>query len=102
MNDFFTLLENIKKNHAPYIGKRCPMRLESFLHGWLLGKGMYDSSPLAEFNDWVAEKYSVQSGQSWSDILIHFSEGNVAAFEKFFQLLDMFWKVQEEDGRSPS
>ena len=89
-NKLLEVLEKIERNPGLYIGRRCPIRLHSFLQGWLLGQDAENLSPLPEFRDWVAKKYSVQSGQSWAEIILHFSDGNVAGFKKFFLLFGEF------------
>ncbi len=90
------LLDVIRKRPGMYIGKRCPIRLHLFLQGWSLGKGtVRDLEVLRGFQMWVARRYNISSSHSWAEIIVFYSECNVEAFKKFYELFDEFNSCRE-------
>lgn len=84
------LLDAIRQRPGMYV-QRCPLQLNSFIQGWHLGKGtVCDMGYLRAFEKWLARKHGITSSHSWADIILFYSEGNVEAFENFWELWDEF------------
>ena len=91
MSSVVELLEQIAERPGMYIGKRSAIRLHVFLQGWLLGRGdVDDSEVLRVFQQWVSNKYKIETMHSWAEIITFFSEDDVDAFEKFYALFREF------------
>lgn len=42
------------------------------------------------FQSWIQEKYGIESGQSWSKIILFYSIDEEEALEKFFELFEEY------------
>jgi hypothetical protein len=49
----------------------------------------------AGFPDWIQKRFGIDSTQSWSKIIIFYSEDERAALDKFFELWDEFLNQQQ-------
>jgi len=76
-----------------YIGSTSLIRLAAFLRGYdyalvKLGRGKEDTF-LAEFRDWIHERFQSTS-QSWEDTILSHSADEGEAVKHFWKLLDLF------------
>lgn len=86
------LIEKIKVRPAAYIGKHYISNLKSFIDGWFYGNpnGIIDSNLMNEFQDWIEDKYKVNTTHSWSNIILFYSADEYSALNNFFELFDEF------------
>jgi hypothetical protein len=96
MQDFYDLLEKIKKRPPAYLGKYSIFSLQSFWDGYDFARREL-SLPLTaqetefrEFLKWLREKFKVETGQSWSSIILFHSADEKDALDRFFKLFDEF------------
>src|SRR4051794_31062962 len=93
MTDIVNLLKEIKMRPGIYIGRASITRLASFLDGYYYGVG--ETTPLSDplfsgFQDWVKNRYHLNTSHNWSSIILFFECDEALAFKKFFELLDEY------------
>ncbi|MEH1809339.1 hypothetical protein [Nostoc sp.] len=87
---------NIKKRPGMYLGRSSITRLDMLLRGYSLARkevGVPPTEPEREFEgfqSWVEEKYGINSGQSWSKIILFYSVDEHEALQKFFELFEEY------------
>ncbi|MEH1898054.1 MAG: hypothetical protein V7K94_22680 [Nostoc sp.] len=90
------ILKGIKKRPGMFLGTRSITKLDMFLRGYSLGRkevGVPPTEPEREFEgfqSWVQEKYGINSGQSWSKIILFYSVDEYEALQKFFELFEEY------------
>ncbi|WP_414514930.1 hypothetical protein [Nostoc sp. PCC 9305] len=90
------ILGAIKKRPAMYLGTSSITRLDMLLRGYSFARrevGVPPTEPEREFEgfqSWVEEKYGINSGQSWSKIIIFYSVDEDEALQKFFELFEEY------------
>ncbi|MEH2356473.1 MAG: hypothetical protein V7K28_25355 [Nostoc sp.] len=90
------ILTNIKKRPGMYLGANSITRLDMLLRGYSLARrevGVPPTKPEGEFQgfqSWVEEKYGINSGQSWSKIILFYSVDEHEALQKFFELFEEY------------
>ncbi|MEH2027241.1 hypothetical protein [Nostoc sp.] len=91
------ILSNIKKRPAMYLGANSPITiLDMLLRGYSLARkevSVPPTEPEREFEGfqlWVEEKYGINSGQSWSKIILFYSVDEHEALQKFFELFEEY------------
>jgi len=90
------ILKGIKKRPGMFLGNRSITKLDMFLRGYSLGRkevGVPPTEPEREFEgfqSWVEEKYGINSGQSWSKIILFYSVDEHEALQKFFELFEEY------------
>lgn len=89
---YLELLARIKRRPGTYLGCRSISLLRVFLLGWATARGfdVEDTDVLNGFQDWVAERYWIQSSYGWADILLFHAEDERAAFEEFWRQFDEY------------
>ena len=93
------LLVKIREMPALYIGKKSVERLRAFVDGYSTCFGeIYGKEPtiLTGFNQYVAQKYKINTDHDWSSIIQFFSNTEESAFDMFYQLLDEFLEEREK------
>ena len=108
MDNFYDLLQKIKKRPAMYLGRHSIFSLQAFLDGHYFARrelGVPLTNQEAEFQEflqWVRQKFQVETGQLWSSILLFHSADERSAVEGFFSLFEEFVnqeKVREFDDK---
>ncbi|MFN6474994.1 hypothetical protein [Nostoc sp. DedQUE07] len=90
------ILTNIKKRPGMFLGRSSITRLDMLLRGYSLARrevGVPPTEPEREFEgfqSWVEEKYGINSGQSWSKIILFYSVDEHEALQKFFELFEEY------------
>ncbi|MEH2365892.1 hypothetical protein [Nostoc sp.] len=90
------ILGAIKKRPAMYLGTSSITRLDMLLRGYSFARrevGVPPTEPEREFEgfqSWVEEKYGINSGQSWSKIILFYSVDEDEALQKFFELFEEY------------
>ncbi|MEH1940263.1 MAG: hypothetical protein V7L01_08620 [Nostoc sp.] len=91
------ILTNIKKRPGMYLGANSPITiLDMRLRGYSLARrevGVPPTEPEREFEgfqSWIEEKYGINSGQSWSKIILFYSVDEHEALHKFFELFEEY------------
>ena len=90
------ILGAIKKRPGMYLGTSSITRLDMLLRGYSLARrevGVPPTEPEREFGgfqSWVEEKYGINSGQSWSKIILFYSVDEHEALQKFFELFEEY------------
>ncbi len=96
MHDLYGLIEKIKKAPAMYLGQHSIICLQAFLSGYSMAKYQLGEQPTEQeldfraFPEWIRERFGVHTSQSWSNIILFYSEDEGKALDKFFDLLDEF------------
>ncbi|NJR52597.1 MAG: hypothetical protein HC780_26525 [Leptolyngbyaceae cyanobacterium CSU_1_3] len=96
MSDFYELLRKIQQRPAMYLGKRSLGHLHAFLEGYLLAR-REAKMPLTKgeedfefFQEWIEQRFGQPNTQSWSHIILFYSEDEADALNRFFELLEEF------------
>ncbi|MEA5601440.1 hypothetical protein [Nostoc sp. UHCC 0252] len=90
------ILGAIKKRPGMYLGTSSITRLDMVLRGYSLARrevGVPPTEPEKEFEgfqSWVEEKYGINSGQSWSKIILFYTVDEHEALHKFFELFEEY------------
>ncbi|MHC0065945.1 hypothetical protein ACWATR_24075 [Nostoc sp. UIC 10890] len=91
------ILNNIKKRPGMYLGANSPITiLDMLLRGYSFARkevGVLPTEPEREFEgfqSWIEEKYGINSGQSWSKIILFYSVDEPEALQKFFELFEEY------------
>ncbi|MEH2457011.1 hypothetical protein [Nostoc sp.] len=90
------ILGAIKKRPGMYLGRSSITRLDMLLRGYSLARrevGVPPTEPEREFEwfqSWIEEKYGINSGQSWSKIILFYSVDEYEALQKFFELFEEY------------
>ncbi|EIC31602.1 MULTISPECIES: hypothetical protein [Methylomicrobium] len=92
--NIFDLLGNIKLRPGLYLGGRSIVKLRNFLDGYyyaLLVNGINDDEAFwNKFQLFISNKYHIETSQGWDKIILFFSNDEEDAFEKFFDLFEVF------------
>lgn len=93
-NDIIDLLFMIKKRPGAYIGKRSIVKLKSFLDGYccaLIYENInYNLDIYYSFNEWLAERYNINSVVLWDTYLVQKTKDEALSFDLFFEELEIF------------
>ncbi|MEH2088077.1 hypothetical protein [Nostoc sp.] len=90
------ILGAIKKRPGMYLGASPITELDMRLRGYSLARrevGVAPTEPEREFEgfqSWVEDKYGINSGQSWSKIILFYSVDEHEALQKFFELFEEY------------
>ena len=89
------LLDRIRKRPGLYIGERSLSALRNAIVGYELALGVHEIDHDAtlrlpdDFNDWVAYRLQYKESTSgWKNMILSVCQDELAAFNRFFQLLD--------------
>lgn len=101
MNNLENLLLKIRTSPNIYIGKKSLEILSAFISGYSVCiydiKGVYPDY-LDGFQEYVECQYNINSSHSWTSIIQRFSNTEEEAFDRFYELLDMFRSQSQGDG----
>ena len=92
----YHLLDSIKHNPALFLNEQSVTGLSSFLLGWQTAKNVYkipldeDESDFDHFQEWVAQRYNIQTSQPWPRIISFFSMDDKESLKLFFRLLEEY------------
>ncbi|MCW5316268.1 hypothetical protein GTQ43_21350 [Nostoc sp. KVJ3] len=90
------ILKGIKKRPGMFLGTSSITKLDMLLRGYSLARregGIPPTEPEREFEgfqSWIQEKYGINSGQSWSKIILFYSVDEYEALQKFFELFEEY------------
>ncbi|MEH2221733.1 hypothetical protein [Nostoc sp.] len=90
------ILGAIKKRPGMYLGASLITELDMRLRGYSLARrevGVAPTEPESEFEgfqSWIEDKYGINSGQSWSKIILFYSVDEHEALQKFFELFEEY------------
>jgi hypothetical protein len=79
-----------------YLGSPSILHLQSFLIGYWYAKDELKISRTEQeqdfenFQDWIQEKFNVESTQSWAKIILFYSQDEREALNNFFKWLEEF------------
>ena len=90
MKNLYDVICEIIKRPELYIGKPSLERLYAFIGGYLYQNEFVTENCLDGFNEYVAERYGLDTDHNWSLIIQFFSNDEKEAFNKFAQLFDEF------------
>ena len=92
----YQLFDSIKQRPAFFLNQQSVVGLHSFLLGFQTAKKMYqlpeddDERDFAGFQEWVAKRYNVQTGQGWPRIIDFFARDDRDSLDLFFKLLEAY------------
>ncbi|MBD2344855.1 hypothetical protein [Anabaena subtropica] len=92
----YHLLERIKQRPGMYIGQCSITRLNMLLVGYSQARmelGLprtKQEKNFDNFQEWVQNKFNINTSQSWDSIILANSTDEKDAFYKFFQLFEQF------------
>ena len=94
MSHMLALLDEMRRHRsvAVYVGKTSLLKLADFLQGYeyaLQKLGVEDSSLLADFRDWIQQRFGT-SKQSWEQLIVTQCGSDVDAVAEFWRLMDEF------------
>lgn len=104
MDNFYDVLQKIKKRPAMYLGRHSIFSLQAFLDGYYFARrelGIPLTKQEAEFQEflqWLRQKFQVETGQLWASILLFHSADERNAVERFFDLFEEFLNREKVRG----
>jgi hypothetical protein len=96
MDNFYDLLQKIKKRPAMYLGRHSIFSLQAYLDGYYYARRELgvplteEESEFQEFQKWMRERFNVETGQLWASILLFHSADERSAVDRFFNLFEEF------------
>ncbi len=96
MGSLYELIQKIKRRPSMYLGRRSISNLRSCLAGYILARrelGVPQTEQereFVEFQDWIKKRFNITSGQSWDSIILFYSEDEITAVDRFFELFEEF------------
>ena len=100
--EIFELLDKIKERPSLYLSGDSINHLKAFLdgyyfckHSFVLSNSLQDQNWF-RFQQWIEEKYSIRTSQSWAQIILFFSTDECEALNNFFDLLEEFKNNQPD------
>jgi hypothetical protein len=96
MSNFYELLQKVQQRPSLYLGKRSLSHLQVFLDAYTFARREMGIEPteqeqyFEEFQDWIEQRFNQVDTQSWSRIILFYSEDESDALEKFFELFEEF------------
>jgi len=96
MSEFYDLLQKIKQRPALYLGKRSLSYLQVFLDAYTFARREMGVKPteqeqdFEEFQDWIEQRFKQIDTQSWSRIILFYTEDESDALKLFFELFEDF------------
>jgi hypothetical protein len=105
MDNFYDLLQKIKKRPAMYLGRHSIFSLQAFLDGYYFARRELgvplttQESEFQEFLQWIRQRFQVETGQLWASILLFNSADEGKAVDRFFSLFEEFLN-QEKSSES--
>ena len=98
MNFMKKILEQMRIRPGMYLGDCKLDNLSAFINGYMY-RLFQEEDIIPEFypgfQEYIAKKYSVTTGQHWSKILDFYSDSEEEALKKFFQHLDEYTEMDE-------
>jgi len=92
------LVHSMEQCRSQYLYEPTIDCLKSFLDGWLYDRGCAESTRfMVAFHQWVRERYSIQTSQLWSAIILFHSFGQRQALDKAFELFSEFTAKWSDD-----
>ena len=101
MHSLRDLIYSISKRPEIYIGRPSLERLYAFIGGYLTANNEMDDHCLDGFNEFVSQKFHINTDHNWSEIIQFFSNSEQQAFEKFIKLFEEFQKANVTTEPSP-
>ncbi len=94
MNDVDKLLDELRINPIPTLGKKSLTRLVDFVFGYIFRtndtEGIFLSF-LPEFQDFVVDYYNFGESHNWTDIIqFDCHQDEERSFNKFYELMDLY------------
>ena len=96
MLDLYELLGKIKQRASLYLGKRSLSHLHVFLDGYTFARRQLgiplteQETKFDEFQEWIEKRFNQADTQSWSRIILFYSEDEADALQRFFELFEEF------------
>ncbi len=101
MLDLYDLLAKIKQRPSLYLGKRSLSHLHVFIDGYTFACRQIgipitaQEKDFEEFQEWIEHRFKQANTQSWSRIIIFYSEDETDALKRFFELFEDFLKREK-------
>jgi len=96
MLDLYDLLGKIKKRSSLYLGKQSLSHLNVFLDGYTFARRQLgiplteEEKKFEDFQEWIENRFNQADTQSWSRIILFYSEDEADALKRFFDLFEEF------------
>lgn len=96
MIGFYQLIQKIKQRPSLYLGKCSITHLQTFLDGYTFACREHgvpvteEEREFEDFQDWIEQRFNQQSTQSWTRIILFYSEDERDALDRFFELFAEF------------
>ena len=99
MDELQKILNEVRKRPNMYLGKVSLERLSAFIDGYMTCLRQVNHDERLDFypgfQKYVQETYHIQATKNWASIITEFNVVEEDAFRRFFELLDEFLKITE-------
>ena len=92
----YDLLKKIRQRPGMYLGRASITRLRMLLMGYSMARGelgiglTQQEREFAGFQEWVMQRYRVNSTRGWDDIILSQTQDESSALNLFFNLFEEF------------
>lgn len=97
------LLKDMQKRPGVYFGCKSLERLAAFLNGYMCCYGEYNAISTMEwlprFQEFIEKYYNIHMARHWSEIIRFCCSTDEEAFDKFFELLEIFENKTGQSGQ---
>jgi Trp operon repressor len=96
MQDWYDLLQQIKKRPTLYLSRRSIFDLQSFYKGYYVARQLLNLPATEQerefdnFSEWLQKKYEINTRQSWAMLILFNSHDERDALDNFFELFEEF------------
>lgn len=101
MLDLYELLGKIQKRSSLYLGKQSLSHLNVFLDGYTFARRQLgiplteEEKKFEDFQEWIEIRFNQADTQSWSRIILFYSEDEADALKRFFDLFEEFLSCEK-------
>ena len=105
--ELYELIRKIQKRPALYLGQKSLSHLQVFLDGYTFARRQ-SGIPLSDqekefegFQEWMEQRFKQPNNQSWTKIILFYSEDEAQALDLFWELFDQFVKEYQKQPAVP-
>ncbi len=98
--ELLTLLQEIERRPALFLGRKSISLFAAFLDGYYYGKygaGQRRSELLSGFQEYVVQRYKIKSDHRWNDIILFYELDEAQALKKFFDHFRKYLKLRQNE-----
>jgi len=88
-------IETIKERPELYIGKKSLVLLKAYMDGYMDRQNEMIGESIGfdfAFQEFIQNRFTITASHHWADIITFYSITDAGAFDRFYELLDEFYR----------